>query len=89
VNKVGEVEGESEGKSLGADVESQSRLKIDTIERMQGDEAPIVIGCYGFTNTLQLEGEEGIGVDRWLSSPLNTLLLFTQASWISCSTGID
>eukprot|EP01116_Phalansterium_solitarium_P012727 TRINITY_DN2925_c0_g3_i1.p1 TRINITY_DN2925_c0_g3~~TRINITY_DN2925_c0_g3_i1.p1 ORF type:complete len:622 (+),score=120.63 TRINITY_DN2925_c0_g3_i1:1848-3713(+) len=42
---------------LGRAIDAADGIRVDTVERMQGDEAPVVLVCYGFLDRAQLERE--------------------------------
>eukprot|EP00743_Colponemidia_sp_Colp-15_P010219 GILK01011231.1.p1 GENE.GILK01011231.1~~GILK01011231.1.p1 ORF type:complete len:1080 (-),score=152.30 GILK01011231.1:124-2898(-) len=42
---------------LAASGFASERIRVDTVERLQGDEADVVIMCYGFTHLQQLSSE--------------------------------
>ncbi|KAJ1561227.1 hypothetical protein HK096_005510, partial [Nowakowskiella sp. JEL0078] len=40
-----------------SDIANDQKITVDTVEKMQGDEADIVVACYGFSDASQLELE--------------------------------
>eukprot|EP01117_Protostelium_nocturnum_P010331 TRINITY_DN3711_c0_g1_i1.p1 TRINITY_DN3711_c0_g1~~TRINITY_DN3711_c0_g1_i1.p1 ORF type:complete len:1354 (-),score=436.63 TRINITY_DN3711_c0_g1_i1:102-4106(-) len=44
-------------KNKMANKQLNLRVRVDTVEKMQGGEAPVVICCYGFTNLSTVENE--------------------------------